>query len=59
MFYNSKRKHKHGMLSATDFEIRQQKLNEAGVQKTSGASVNAALCCSSRLANQSHHVLGV
>jgi putative transposase len=32
MFYNPKRKHtNNGMLSHVDFEIRQQKLNEAGV----------------------------
>ena len=32
MFYNLKRKHtNNGMLCAVDFEIRQQKLNEAGV----------------------------
>ena len=32
MFYNPKCKHtNNGMLSSVDFEIRQQKLNEAGV----------------------------
>lgn len=32
MFYNPKRKHtKNGMLSPTDFEAQQQKLNEGGV----------------------------
>ena len=32
MFYNPKRKHtNNGMLSPVDFEVRQQKLNEAGV----------------------------
>jgi putative transposase len=32
MFYNPKRKHKNnGMLSPVDFEVRQQKLNKAGV----------------------------
>ncbi|PRY82669.1 integrase-like protein [Donghicola tyrosinivorans] len=32
MFYNPKRKHPNtGMLSPADFEVRQQKLNEAGV----------------------------
>lgn len=32
MFYNPKYKHtNNGMLSPVDFEIRQQKLNEAGV----------------------------
>jgi transposase-like protein len=32
LFYNTKRKHtNNGMLSPVDFEIRQQKLNEAGV----------------------------
>jgi putative transposase len=32
MFYNPKRKHtSNGMLSPADFEIRQQKLKEAGV----------------------------
>lgn len=32
LFFNPKRKHtKNGMLSPVDFEIRQQKLNEAGV----------------------------
>jgi hypothetical protein len=39
MFYNPKRKHtNNGMLSPVDFETRQQKLNEAGVQKTMGTS---------------------
>ena len=32
MFYTPKRKHtNNGMLSPVDFEIRQKKLNEAGV----------------------------
>uniref|UniRef100_UPI001ABB6811 IS3 family transposase n=1 Tax=Pseudaestuariivita rosea TaxID=2763263 RepID=UPI001ABB6811 len=32
LFYNPKRKHtKNGMLSPVDFEIRPQKLNQAGV----------------------------
>jgi putative transposase len=32
MFYNPKRKHtNNGMLSPVDFEVWQQKLNEAGV----------------------------
>jgi putative transposase len=32
LFYNPKRKHtNNGMLSPVDFEIRQQKLNTAGV----------------------------
>ena len=32
LFYNPKRKHtNNGMLSPVDFEIRQQKLNRAGV----------------------------
>jgi putative transposase len=32
MFNNPKRKHtNNGMLSPVDFEVRQQKLNEAGV----------------------------
>ena len=32
MFYNPKRKHtNNGMLSPVDFEIRQQKMNKAGV----------------------------
>ena len=32
LFYNPKRKHtNNGMLSPVDFEIRQQKINEAGV----------------------------
>ena len=32
MFYNQKRKHtNNGMLSPVDFDVRQQKLNEAGV----------------------------
>ena len=32
LFYNPKRKHtNNGMLSPVDFEIRQQKLNKAGV----------------------------
>ena len=40
MFYNSKRKHtNNGMLSPVDFEIRQQKLNKAGIQETRGTSV--------------------
>ncbi len=40
MFYNPKRKHtNNGMLSPVDFETRQQKLNEAGVQETGGTSV--------------------
>lgn len=34
---NPKRNHtKNGMLSPVDFEIRQQKLTEAGVQETGG-----------------------
>jgi putative transposase len=32
MFYNPKRKHtNNGMLSPVDFEVRRQKLNQAGV----------------------------
>ena len=32
LFYNTKRKHtNNGMLSPIDFEIKQQKLNKAGV----------------------------
>ncbi|MEX0340259.1 MAG: IS3 family transposase, partial [Arenibacterium sp.] len=32
LFYNPKRKHtNNGMLSPVDYEIRQQKLNKAGV----------------------------
>ncbi len=39
LFYSPKRKHtNNGMLSPVDFEIRQQKLNEAGVQETRGTS---------------------
>ncbi len=39
MPYNPKRKHtNNGMLSPVDFETRQQKLNEAGVQETRGTS---------------------
>ena len=39
MFYNPKRKHtNNGMLSPIDFETRQQKLNQAGVQETRGTS---------------------
>ena len=39
MFYNPKRKHtNNGMLSPVDFETRRQKLNEAGVYKSGGAS---------------------
>ncbi len=39
MFYNPKRKHMNdGMLSPVDFEIRQRKQSEAGVQETSGNS---------------------
>jgi hypothetical protein len=39
MFYNPKRKHtNNGMLSPVEFEVRQQKLNEAGVYETRGIS---------------------
>ena len=39
MFYNPTRKHtNNGMLSLVDFEIGQQKLNEAGVYKSRGTS---------------------
>ncbi len=39
MVYNPRRKHtNNGMLSPVDFEIRQQKLNTAGVQETRGTS---------------------
>jgi Integrase core domain len=39
MFYNPKRKHtNNGMLAPVDFETRQQKLNEAGVQETRGTT---------------------
>ena len=42
LFYNPKRKHtSNGMLSPVDVETRQQKLNEAGVQETSGTSNEA------------------
>ena len=42
MFYNPKRKHtNNGMLSPVDFEVRQQKLNEAGVWETRGTSIRA------------------
>ncbi|WP_233155284.1 hypothetical protein, partial [Sedimentitalea arenosa] len=37
MFYNPKRKHaNNGMLSPVDFEIRQQKPNQARVKETRG-----------------------
>ena len=40
MFYNPKRKHTYnGLPSPVDYEIRQQKLNEAGV-RSSGAEWN-------------------
>jgi Integrase core domain len=43
MFYNPKRKHtKNGVLSPVDFETRQKKLNEAGVQETRGTSQQMA-----------------
>jgi hypothetical protein len=43
-FYNPKRKHtNNGMLSPVDFEIRQQKRNEAGVQETRGYSISASV----------------
>ncbi|WP_233155595.1 hypothetical protein, partial [Sedimentitalea arenosa] len=39
MFYNPKRKHaNNGMLSPVDFEIRQQKPNQARVKETRGTS---------------------
>ncbi len=39
MFHNPKHRHTNtGMLAPFDFEIRQQKLNEAGVWETRGAS---------------------
>ena len=39
LFYNPKRKHaNNGMLSPVDFEIRQQKLSEAGIEETRGTS---------------------
>lgn len=39
MFYNPRCKHTNkGMLSPVDFEVRQQKLNEAGVWETRGTS---------------------
>ena len=39
MFYTPKRKHtNNGMLSPVDFEVRQQKLNEAGLWETRGTS---------------------
>ncbi|RVT87389.1 hypothetical protein DXV76_04730 [Rhodobacteraceae bacterium CCMM004] len=39
LFYNPKRKHtNNGMLSPVDFEIRQQKPNQAGVWETKGTS---------------------
>ena len=45
-FYNPTRKHRNnGMLSAVDFEIRQRKLNEAGVEETWGTSVNCPKLC--------------
>ncbi|MGX9353149.1 hypothetical protein ACS3QZ_18295 [Shimia sp. W99] len=38
-FDNAKRKHtSNGMPSPVDFELRQQKLNQAGVQETWGSS---------------------
>lgn len=44
MLYNPKRKHTNdGMLSPVDLEYRQQKLNEAGVQKTRRTSFSVLL----------------
>jgi len=40
IFYNPKRKHtNNGMLSPVDFEARQQKLNEPGIQEIRGISI--------------------
>lgn len=40
LFYNPKRKHtNNGMLSPVEYEIRQQKLNRAGVWETRGTSL--------------------
>ncbi|MFT7440517.1 MAG: hypothetical protein ACI83E_002014 [Sulfitobacter sp.] len=39
MFYNPTRKHtNNGMLSPVDYEIKQRKMNEAGVYKSRGTS---------------------
>ena len=44
LFFNPKRKHtNNGVLSPVEFEIREQKLTEAGVQETRGASDAACL----------------
>ena len=46
MFYNPKRKHtNNGMLSPVDFEIRQEKLKQAGVQETGRTSDRAFAAC--------------
>lgn len=40
LFYNPKRTHtNNGMLSPVNFEIRHQKLNQAGFYKTRGTSI--------------------
>ena len=44
LFYNPKRtRTNNGMLSPVGFEIRHQKLNQAGVQETRGTSLRHAL----------------
>jgi putative transposase len=43
MFYNPKRKHtNNGMLSPVDYEIKQQRMNTAGVYKSRGTSNRSA-----------------
>jgi hypothetical protein len=43
MFYNPERKFtNNGMLSPVDFKTRQKKMNEAGIQKTMGTSVQGS-----------------
>jgi len=45
MFYNPTRKHtNNGMPSPVDYEIKQRKVNEAGVLEIRGTSVRAKLC---------------
>jgi putative transposase len=40
VFYNPKLKHtNNGMLSPVDYQIKQQRMNEAGVQEAKGTSI--------------------
>ena len=40
VFYNPKFKHtNNGMLSPVDYQIKQQRMNEAGVQEAKGTSI--------------------